>query len=57
MSYTDESRSVFYIANLIARPLSMCGAINDVPVPQQTIFNPPVVVSSCSNDHRFGKQN
>jgi len=57
MNYPDESRSLFYIANLIARPLTMCGAINNVPVPQQRIFIPPVAVSSCSNDQRFSKQN
>ena len=51
MNYPDESRSVLYITNLIARPLTMCGAVNNVPVPQQTTFIPSVAVSSCSNGH------
>ena len=51
MNNPDESRSVFYITILIARPLTVCGVINNVRVPQQTVFISSVALSSCSNDH------
>jgi hypothetical protein len=57
MNSPDESRSVFYIANLTVPPLTTLGAINNVSVLQQTIFIPSMAVSSCSNDHRISKQN
>ena len=41
MNNPDESRSVFFVTILIARPLPMCGVIN----------------GSCSDDQRFSKQN
>jgi hypothetical protein len=37
MYYPDEGRSVVYITNLVARPLTLCGAMNNVPVPQENI--------------------
>jgi hypothetical protein len=35
--YPDESRSVVCITNLIAGPLTLCGAMNNVSIPQENI--------------------